>query len=145
MQIYFIREFGSRSVTLDLQICSVAVIVYEINAYLSCSLAFFFNLLLVCLIWKKTTKEMKTYSFILLQTCVIDLWLVSVIAFVQPVGYFIQKMVALWQVKQEYKAKLKALEVAVSESDSEDGEENLTILRHPLFQTELLHPNRILK
>uniref|UniRef100_A0A915D0S4 G-protein coupled receptors family 1 profile domain-containing protein n=1 Tax=Ditylenchus dipsaci TaxID=166011 RepID=A0A915D0S4_9BILA len=61
----------------------------EINACLCFTLSFFFNILLIWLIWKKTTKEMKSYSFILLQICVIDLWLATVNVFVQPAVYYI--------------------------------------------------------
>uniref|UniRef100_A0A915E8P6 Uncharacterized protein n=1 Tax=Ditylenchus dipsaci TaxID=166011 RepID=A0A915E8P6_9BILA len=53
------------------------------------NLALFLNILLIWLIWKKTTKELKEYSLILLQTCVIDICLTFVNAFVQPVMLFI--------------------------------------------------------
>uniref|UniRef100_A0A915DBF8 G-protein coupled receptors family 1 profile domain-containing protein n=1 Tax=Ditylenchus dipsaci TaxID=166011 RepID=A0A915DBF8_9BILA len=64
-------------------------LVHEFNAYLCFSLSFFLNILLMWLISKKSTKEMKQYSLIILQTCIIDLCLASVGALIQPVDYFI--------------------------------------------------------
>uniref|UniRef100_A0A915DPZ7 G-protein coupled receptors family 1 profile domain-containing protein n=1 Tax=Ditylenchus dipsaci TaxID=166011 RepID=A0A915DPZ7_9BILA len=75
----------------------VTIILHQVNAYLCFSLAFFFNILLIWLIWKKTTKEMKNYSFILLQTCVIDLCLTFLSAFVQPVYLFIDTYLIFYQ------------------------------------------------
>uniref|UniRef100_A0A915EH27 G-protein coupled receptors family 1 profile domain-containing protein n=1 Tax=Ditylenchus dipsaci TaxID=166011 RepID=A0A915EH27_9BILA len=72
-------------------------ILQEINAYLCFCLALFFNILLVWLIWKKTTKEMKHYSLILLQTCVIDLCLTSVSVFVQPAMLYIDSYLIFYQ------------------------------------------------
>src|SRR3954447_13311254 len=59
---------------------------YRINNTVAYVLSIYTNLLLVVLILKKTPKELKLYSVILLQVCVVD-FLYSTIYFVDmPVG-----------------------------------------------------------
>ncbi|KAI1695153.1 serpentine type 7TM GPCR chemoreceptor srd domain-containing protein [Ditylenchus destructor] len=59
--------------------------VHEINCWLVVTVGTVLNALLIWLVLTKSVKEMKIYSKVLLQTCVIDLLMILLVLLIQPI------------------------------------------------------------
>ncbi|KAI1706122.1 serpentine type 7TM GPCR chemoreceptor str domain-containing protein [Ditylenchus destructor] len=71
--------------------------VHEVNCWLCAILGIFFNSLLIWMIVYRSVAEIRPYSRILLQTCVIDIYTVVTMIVVQPVF----AIVSGWNVMHE--------------------------------------------
>ncbi|KAI1711594.1 serpentine type 7TM GPCR chemoreceptor srd domain-containing protein [Ditylenchus destructor] len=58
---------------------------HKFNCWACVTLGLCLNALLIYLVLRRSAKEMKVYSRILFQTCFIDLYMITVIALVQPI------------------------------------------------------------
>ena len=63
-------------------------VIYFCHTYLTSTISLIANTILIYLIFKKTPIQMKTYSHVLLQTCVFDIFKAVASAFTLFVSFF---------------------------------------------------------